>query len=273
MLSCRDVASLATDYLDEALPLRRRIALRLHLAMCENCRRFMTNMRRLPTLVSALPVRAEHDAIAYKVADRVIRGRSGKLTTADYCIDNGKPPPAPKERPHLHLVQDSGGEPRVDAIFAEIESALGLVPNLFRAYANQAEVLEVNWNRVKAVMLRGSLSRALKECIAVLVSHDNGCRYCVVHHSRTLVSLGVSQEEVDRLLREPLAGNFAPKERALLALARQANTDPFGASAQAIALARHAGASDAEIIEALAVMELFLSFNRFLQVVDMPLEA
>ncbi|MEQ9530362.1 MAG: hypothetical protein RLN59_00480 [Haliea sp.] len=40
-------------------------------------------------------------------------------------------------------------------------------------------------------------------------------------------------------------------------LARQANSDPHGASVATLDLARRAGADDLEIIEALAIMELF----------------
>ncbi|MFU8817559.1 MAG: carboxymuconolactone decarboxylase family protein [Pseudomonadales bacterium] len=162
-------------------------------------------------------------------------------------------------------------------IFAEIQAAQGSVPNLFRAYvrayANNPDVLEATWMRVRAVMLQGSLSRKLKESIAVVVSNDNDCRYCVEHHSQTLLAMGVATEEVERLLRDPLAGNYEPKERALLALTRQANRDPHGASDTQLAVARRAGTSDSEIIEALAVMELFVSFNRFVNTLDIPLEA
>ena len=75
-------------------------------------------------------------------------------------------------------------DPHVEPIFKEIEGAFGKVPNLFRTYAQFPPLLEANWNKVKAVMMGGSLSRQLKEAIAVLVSRDNGCDYCVAAHKR-----------------------------------------------------------------------------------------
>ncbi len=45
MLSCREVSRLASDYLNRDLPLRRRIAVRLHLMMCEGCTRYIAQMR------------------------------------------------------------------------------------------------------------------------------------------------------------------------------------------------------------------------------------
>jgi predicted anti-sigma-YlaC factor YlaD len=44
MLSCRQVTSLASDYLDGALPGRTRFAVRLHLLMCWMCRRYVRQL-------------------------------------------------------------------------------------------------------------------------------------------------------------------------------------------------------------------------------------
>lgn len=50
MPTCRDATKLASRAMDERLPLSNRMALRLHLAICENCARFnrqLQEMRRL----------------------------------------------------------------------------------------------------------------------------------------------------------------------------------------------------------------------------------
>ncbi len=85
------------------------------------------------------------------------------------------------------------------AIFAEIKGAFGMVPNLFRTYAHFPPLLEANWNKVKAVMMQGNLSRKVKETIAVLVSKDNSCSYCVAAHSGALKAIGVTDEEIKQI--------------------------------------------------------------------------
>jgi hypothetical protein len=50
MTTCRETTELASRAMDERLPLSNRMALRLHLAICENCARFnrqLQEMRRL----------------------------------------------------------------------------------------------------------------------------------------------------------------------------------------------------------------------------------
>ena len=46
MLKCRGLAEMVTPYLEDALPLRARLAARLHLFLCGACRRYVEQMRR-----------------------------------------------------------------------------------------------------------------------------------------------------------------------------------------------------------------------------------
>jgi hypothetical protein len=55
MVMCRDVNALATDYMEGTLGWRRRLAIRLHLLVCDGCRAFMQQMRRTVWLIGGLP--------------------------------------------------------------------------------------------------------------------------------------------------------------------------------------------------------------------------
>lgn len=54
MLSCREVTDKASDYLDDALPLGQRMALRMHLAMCRHCRRYLRQLRATVAALGSL---------------------------------------------------------------------------------------------------------------------------------------------------------------------------------------------------------------------------
>ncbi|NOY45506.1 MAG: peroxidase-related enzyme [Deltaproteobacteria bacterium] len=166
--------------------------------------------------------------------------------------------------PRVSPVDPTEASPEVQAVFAEIREAFGMVPNLFRTQAHVPALLRANWDKVKAVMMGGVLSRKVKEAIAVLVSKDNACPYCVAAHTAALRAVGVPEDEVARILDDPDGAEFSPREKALIRLARQANTDPHRMPDALFATVRAEGASDAEIVEALGVMEVFVAFNRFL---------
>lgn len=49
MLSCRDVTERASDYLEDDITPRQRLAIRLHLMMCRHCRRLVKQLSLLRT--------------------------------------------------------------------------------------------------------------------------------------------------------------------------------------------------------------------------------
>ncbi|TVS14346.1 MAG: hypothetical protein EA424_19740, partial [Planctomycetaceae bacterium] len=59
------------------------------------------------------------------------------------------------------------------------------------------------------------------------------------------------------------AVDFEPREAALIDLAQQANRKPHAVTDARFHTIRETGAQDAEIVEALGVMEVFAAFNRF----------
>ena len=171
----------------------------------------------------------------------------------------------------VSMIDPATAESQVQEIFAEINTAFGRIPNLFKTYAHHPPLLDANWNKVKRVMAEGVLARKVKESIAVLISKDNSCRYCIAAHEGALQSIGIDPEEI-RLIETDLdRADFTPKEKALIKLARKANSAPLQVVDDDVATARTAGATDAEIVEALGVMELFTSFNKFLDTLQVDL--
>lgn len=169
------------------------------------------------------------------------------------------------------IVPDTAQEEVAD-IFREIEGAFGMVPNLFRTYAHHPPLLKANWHKVKAVMMEGALSPKVKQTIAVLVSQDNGCAYCVAAHTAALSAIGLTQEEIAALTEDLEQSDFSGKEKALISFTRKANLTPLRIDETEFAALRRTGASDAEIAEALGVMELFTAFNKFLDSLQVDID-
>jgi anti-sigma factor RsiW len=55
VLKCRDMAELVTPYLEGALPLRLRIATWRHLRLCDACRRYVEQVRRMVGFLGSGP--------------------------------------------------------------------------------------------------------------------------------------------------------------------------------------------------------------------------
>ena len=115
-----------------------------------------------------------------------------------------------------------------------------------------------------ALMMQGNLSRKTKEAIAVMVSKDNSCSYCVAAHTAALKSIGVTGKEIEVIENDIEKSDFTEKERELITFARKANKDPNKITDKEFERLKNAGATEPEIVEALGVMELFTAFNKFL---------
>lgn len=68
MLSCREVTEKASDYLDRTLPWGQRLGMRLHILMCQHCRRYL---RQIRAVVKALGLMPAYEVPAETVSKQV----------------------------------------------------------------------------------------------------------------------------------------------------------------------------------------------------------
>ena len=175
--------------------------------------------------------------------------------------------------PKIEPIGKEAANDEVKAVYEDIEAAFGMVPNLFKTSAHYPPLLKANWEKVKGVMMGGLIPRKAKEAMAVLVSNDNGCDYCVAAHTAILRMLDVSEEEIALILNDELEeAGIGKKEAALVRLAVAANANPNAIPGSIFNELRLEGASDAEIVEALGVMETFAGFNRFLDALEVAID-
>ncbi|MWD30070.1 carboxymuconolactone decarboxylase family protein [Aquicoccus sp. SCR17] len=100
------------------------------------------------------------------------------------------------------LLDDDDLDPRAKAVFDDIRATRGtdFVNNFWRALANQPELLEATWHRLKQVMAPGTLDPVVKEMIYVAVSAANSCSYCVHSHTASARAKGMTDEMHGELL-------------------------------------------------------------------------
>ena len=160
------------------------------------------------------------------------------------------------------------------AILIEIGKTFGgHVPNIFKVYAEHSLLLAANWEKFKAIMLQGKLRRKVKEAIALVISYDNKCNYCVVTHSAALRSMKTSEPEIAAMFQGTFPDDFTEKEVALVKFARKANLNWHGiGNADLKELLVDHKIEEPEMLEALGTMELFIAFNRFADVMGVEID-
>ncbi len=114
------------------------------------------------------------------------------------------------------------------AIFDNLENALGFVPNLYATYAYSNNALQNYLNLSNA---KTSLTAKEKEVVNLAVSQVNECSYCLAAHT----AIGKMNDFTEAQIMELRAGtaSFDPKLNALAALAKNI-TENRGATDTAV---------------------------------------
>src|SRR5665648_79522 len=157
----------------------------------------------------------------------------------------------------IKLIEKEDANDVVRAIYADIETGFGMIPNLFKTYANFPALLQVNWEKTKVLLMGGELSRELKESIAVVVSAANSCNYCVASHSMSLQMMGFSLERIEDLTKNIKSPEITPRDKKILEYAKKATLTPHKITDGETHELKSSGLSDSQIVEVLGVMELF----------------
>jgi uncharacterized peroxidase-related enzyme len=116
------------------------------------------------------------------------------------------------------------------------------------------------------VLLRGpgTLARGERELIAAYVSALNDCRYCSSSHSACAAAqLPGGMALVNQVRADPASAPVPAKLKALLAIASAVAHSGHAVTAEHIAAARAAGATDMEIHDTVLIAAAFCMFNRY----------
>jgi uncharacterized peroxidase-related enzyme len=152
---------------------------------------------------------------------------------------------------------------------AEVEKALGFVPNLFGILAESPAALQ-GYLGLASTLDRGTLTAAERELINIAVSTENRCEYCVAAHS-TLAALGKVEPALVEAVR---ASATLPDRRvnALVGLARELVRQRGFASASTVAAFIGAGYNRAQLLEVAGRVGLKTFANLVNNVAQTPLD-
>ncbi|MFI9309583.1 carboxymuconolactone decarboxylase family protein [Streptomyces triculaminicus] len=116
------------------------------------------------------------------------------------------------------------------------------------------------------VLLRGpnSLSRGERELIGAVVSRSNDCSFCSqAHGAFAAAQLEGGSDLVERTQKDPHNAPLSDKMRALLRIALTTRDSGKSVTAEQIAAARSAGATETEIHDTVLIAAVFSLFTRY----------
>jgi len=154
--------------------------------------------------------------------------------------------------------------------FAKCEEKIGFVPNVLRAYAHDNAKLEAFVALYNDLMLAPSgLSKLEREMIAVAVSSENHCYYCLTAHGAAVRQLSGDPVLGELLVMNYRAADLAPRHRAMLDFAVKLTQSPWAIEESDREQLRQAGFGERDIWNIAAVASFFNMSNRMASAVDM----
>ena len=160
--------------------------------------------------------------------------------------------------------------PEVQDYFAKCDEKLGFVPNVLLSYAFDSGKLQNFMYMHDELMLADSaLTKLEREMIAVVVSSENHCYYCLTAHGAIVRKRSGDPQLGEQMVMNYRAADITPKQRAMLDFAYKLTVGPDQIEEVDRQDLRDAGWTDRDIWDIAAVASFFNMSNRMAAAVDM----
>jgi uncharacterized peroxidase-related enzyme len=165
---------------------------------------------------------------------------------------------------------EANRSPSMQAYFEKCEEKLGFVPNVLKAYAFDMAKLEAFVAMYNDLMLAPSgLSKLEREMIAVAVSSQNRCYYCLVAHGAAVRQLSGNPQLGEVMVMNYRAARLPQRQRSMLDFAVKLTAEPWLVEEADREQLRKVGFSDRDIWDIAAVAAFFNMTNRVASATDM----
>ncbi len=162
------------------------------------------------------------------------------------------------------------GEDQVKNYLEIVQEKLGFIPNVLAAFAKFPKQFEGFTKLYNALMLGESgLTKLEREMIAVTVSSENHCFYCLVAHGSAVRELSNDPQLGERIAANFKSAELPKKQEELLNFTKKLTKDPSEISENDRKKLRDVGYTDRDIWDISAIVGLFNMTNRLASATEM----
>lgn len=181
------------------------------------------------------------------------QGQKGNLTKLDLDYEGTK-----------------DGEDQVNKYLEIVQQKLGFIPNVLAAFAKFPKQFEGFTKLYNALMLGESgLTKLEREMIAVTVSSENHCFYCLVAHGSAVRELSNDPQLGERIAANFRSAELPKKQEELLNFTKKLTKDPSEIGENDRKKLRDVGYTDRDIWDISAIVGLFNMTNRLASATEM----
>ena len=162
------------------------------------------------------------------------------------------------------------GEEQVESYLKIVKEKIGFVPNVLAAFAKFPKQFEGFTKLYNSLMLGESgLTKLEREMIAVTVSSENHCFYCLVAHGSAVRELANDPQLGERIAANFRSAELPKRQEELLSFAKKLTRDPSEIGEQERKKLRDVGYTDRDIWDISAIVGFFNMTNRLASATEM----
>jgi len=148
----------------------------------------------------------------------------------------------------ITAVNDATGDTK--AIYEEIQSAFGMIPNGIKQWSVSPKAMRIVWNTIKQRLSLDQESQKLHTIIRYLVSDESNGKYCRGFNATMLIGMfGMSEDDLEAMQQDNSKAPLEEKNKALLLFAMKSIRDADSVNAQDIVAMKELGITEFEMFD------------------------
>lgn len=175
----------------------------------------------------------------------------------------------------IKVIDYSEATGRLKEIYDDLIARRGKLASVHTIQSLRPESIVKHMELYLEIMFsRSELSRVEREMIAVIVSVNNQCDYCRMHHAEALNNYWKNEGKIQSLISDFNNAGLTEKEILLCRFAKILTLDPGTADKTDLTLPlKQAGFSDSAILDATLVTAYFNFVNRIVSSLNVEIES
>lgn len=163
----------------------------------------------------------------------------------------------------IEEVEVSEAEGKLAEMYAALIKQRGKVSNILKVHSLNPDAMGDHLDLYMTLMFgKSGLSRAEREAVAVVVSANNDCEYCVSHHIEALKRYIDDEETLTMLMTSDGLETLEPRLSNIVRHAEKLTTAPVAMTESDLDELRAEGLSDRDILDLTLIVSYFNFVNR-----------
>ncbi len=165
--------------------------------------------------------------------------------------------------PYIKVINENEAEGELKKVYEQISSSRGKLSNIMKIHSLMPDTMIKHLELYLSIMLsKSNLTREEKEILAVVVSKNNNCDYCVNHHAEAVNHYWKNTERLNNFISTLDDDSFSEKFRLAVKHAANLTTNPSTVTKSEIDELKNRGWSDEDILAINLIISYFNFVNR-----------